>query len=47
VAFMGVIIIPLIAFASVLVLPTFFVLSMLSVLFAHTYLYSLYKGMLA
>jgi hypothetical protein len=47
VVLMGIIIVPLIIFAQSLVVPTFFVLAMLSVLFAHTYLYSLYKGLLA
>jgi hypothetical protein len=43
---MAVILVPLILYAKFLVTVSFFVLSMLSVLFAHTYLYSLYKGLL-
>lgn len=46
IVFMGIVIVPLILFANFLVSPAFFVLSMLAVLFAHTYLYSLYKGLL-
>jgi hypothetical protein len=44
--FMGVLIVPLILYAKFLVTPTFFALSMLAILFTHTYLYSLYKGLL-
>jgi len=44
--FMGVILVPLILYAKFLVTPVFFILSMLSILFFHTYLYSLYKGLL-
>lgn len=44
---MGMVIVPLILFANFLVSPAFFALSMLAILFAHTYLYSLYKGLLA
>jgi hypothetical protein len=44
--FMGIFIVPLILYAKFLVVPTFFVFSMLTILFAHTYLYSLYKGLL-
>jgi hypothetical protein len=43
----GIIIVPLIIFAQFFVVPAFFVLAMISVLFVHTYLYSLYKGLLA
>jgi hypothetical protein len=43
---MAVILVPLILYAKFLVTISFFVLSMLSILFAHTYLYSLYKGLL-
>jgi hypothetical protein len=46
VTFMGVIIVPLIIYAQFLVEPVFFVLAMLSILFTHTYLYRLYKGLL-
>jgi hypothetical protein len=44
--FMAVFMVPLILYAKFLVTSTFFVLCMLAVLFAHTYLYSLYKGLL-
>jgi hypothetical protein len=44
---MGIFIVPLIISAQFLVVPVFFVLAMFSVLFAHTYLYGLYKGLLA
>ena len=43
---MGIVIIPLILYASALVPAVFFILSMASILFVHTYLYSLYRGML-
>jgi len=43
---MGIIIVPLILFASALVPVVFYILSMLAILFTHTYLYSLYRGML-
>lgn len=43
---MGVIIIPLIIFASVIVAPVFYFLSMLSILFVHSYLYALYRSLL-
>lgn len=43
---MGIIVVPLILFASFLVTPVFYVLIMLSFLFAHAYLYSLYRGLL-
>lgn len=46
-AMMGLIIIPLIIYASFLVAPAFYILSMLAVLFAHTYLYSLYRSLIA
>lgn len=42
----AVIIIPLIMYASFLVTPVFFALTMLSILFVHTYLYNLYRGLL-
>lgn len=45
-AAMCLIIVPLIVFATVLVAPVFYALSMLSLLFIHTYLYSLYRGLL-
>jgi hypothetical protein len=44
--FMGVFIVPLIMYARFLVVPAFFMLSMFAVLYFHTYLYSLYKGLL-
>lgn len=44
---MAVIIVPLILVASFLVAPVFYVLSMLVILFIHSYLYSLYRGLLA
>jgi len=44
---MGIVIIPLIMFATAVVAPVFYLLSMLSVLFLHTYLYSLYRSLLA
>lgn len=40
------IIIPLIMFATVIVAPVFFIVSLLLLLFAHTYLYSLYRNLL-
>jgi len=43
---MGTVIIPLILFVHVLVVPVFYVLSMLALLFIHTYLYSLYRSLL-
>ncbi|HEX5394839.1 MAG TPA: hypothetical protein VFW52_00565 [Candidatus Saccharimonadales bacterium] len=43
---MGIIVVPLIAFASFLVAPVFYALSMLAILFIHTYLYSLYRSLL-
>jgi len=43
---LAVFIVPLILYAKFLVVPAFFILSMLAVLYAHTYLYSLYKGLL-
>lgn len=42
----AVIIIPLILYATFLVAPLFFILGGLALLFAHTYLYSLYRGLL-
>lgn len=44
---MGIVIIPLILFATFLVVPVFYILTMLSILFVHSYLYSLYRGLLA
>jgi len=44
---LGLITIPLILVVSFLVTPVFFALLMLTVLYTHTYLYSLYKGLLA
>ena len=44
---MAVIIVPLILVAPFLVAPVFYALSMLSILFIHSYLYSLYRGLLA
>jgi hypothetical protein len=43
---MAIIIIPLIIFASVLVAPVFYILSMLAILFIHNYLYALYRSLL-
>ena len=43
---MGVLVVPLILFASFLVAPVFYVLSMLAILFVHAYLYSLYRSLL-
>jgi hypothetical protein len=43
---MAVLVVPLILFASFLVAPVFYVLSMLAILFIHTYLYSLYRSLL-
>jgi hypothetical protein len=45
-AIMAILIIPLILSATFLVVPVFYVLSGLSILFIHTYLYSLYRSML-
>jgi hypothetical protein len=42
----GIFIVPLILYIRFLAAPAFFILSMLSILFAHTYLYTLYKGLL-
>jgi hypothetical protein len=44
---MAAIVIPLIVSASFLVAPVFYVLSMLAILFTHSYLYSLYRSLLA
>lgn len=46
VAVMAVVIIPLIVYAKPIVPAVFYILSMLSILFAHTYLYSLYRELL-
>ncbi len=43
---MAVLVVPLILFASFLVAPVFYVLSMIAILFIHTYLYSLYRSLL-
>ncbi|MBX4199736.1 hypothetical protein KW789_02475 [Candidatus Saccharibacteria bacterium] len=43
---MAVIIVPLILVASFLVAPVFYILGMLAILFMHSYLYSLYRGLL-
>jgi hypothetical protein len=43
---MGLIIVPLIIYASFIVPMAFYVISALALLFAHTYLYSLYRGLI-
>jgi hypothetical protein len=43
---MGIVIVPLILFAQSIVPVVFYILSMLSILFVHTYLYSLYRELL-
>ena len=43
---MGVIIVPLIIYVPFIVPAVFYVLSMISVLFIHSYLYSLYRGLI-
>ena len=43
---MGAVIIPLILYATFLVVPVFYVLSMLTILFVHAYLYSLYRELI-
>ena len=43
---MAAIIVPLILLVTVLVTPVFYLLSMLAILFIHSYLYSLYRGLL-
>lgn len=43
---MGVIVVPLILWATFLVTPVFLLLSLLSLLFAHTYIYSLYRELI-
>jgi hypothetical protein len=43
---MGVVVVPLILFASFLVAPVFYVLGVLAILFVHTYLYTLYRSLL-
>lgn len=43
---MGVIIVPLILYVSAIVPVVFYGLSMLAILFIHTYLYSLYRGLI-
>jgi hypothetical protein len=43
---MAMTVVPLILLASFLVAPVFYVLSMLAILFVHTYLYSLYRSLL-
>jgi len=44
---MAIIIVPVILIASFAVAISFFILSLLAVLFVHTYLYSLYRGLIA
>lgn len=44
---MGIIIVPLILYAQSIVPAVFYVLSMLAILFVHTYLYSLYRELIA
>jgi|SRR5579862_2272656 len=46
-AVMGIVIVPLILYAQAVVPAVFYVLSMLAILFVHTYLYSLYRELLA
>jgi hypothetical protein len=46
VVIMAVFIVPLIIVASFLVVPFFYILSSLAILFAHTYLYSLYRSLI-
>jgi len=43
---MAVIMLPLILFVHLLVVPVFYLLSILVILFVHSYLYSLYRGLL-
>lgn len=43
---MAVIMLPLILYVQALVVPVFYLLSILALLFAHSYLYSLYRGLL-
>ena len=43
---MVVVMLPLILYIQVLVVPVFYLLSILAFLFAHTYLYTLYRGLL-
>ncbi|HSX17795.1 MAG TPA: hypothetical protein VLE51_00340, partial [Candidatus Saccharimonadales bacterium] len=43
---MAALVVPLILFVSFLVAPVFYILSMLAILFIHTYLYSLYRSLL-
>ena len=43
---MAVLVVPLILFISFLVAPVFYILSMLTILFVHAYLYSLYRSLL-
>lgn len=43
---MGLVIVPLILFAKPVVPAVFYILSMLAILFAHSYLYSLYRGLI-
>ncbi len=44
---MGILIVPCILFLTPLVAPLFYVLGMVSILFIHTYLYSLYRSLLS
>lgn len=43
---MAAVVLPLILFVHSLVVPVFYLLSILIIIFAHTYLYSLYRGLL-
>ena len=43
---MAIIVVPLILFVSFAVVPIFYILSMVAILFVHTYLYSLYRSLL-
>jgi hypothetical protein len=43
---MAAVVVPLILIATALVAPVFYILSMLSLLFVHTYLYALYRSLL-
>jgi hypothetical protein len=45
-AVMGVLIVPLILYAPRIVPAVFYILSMLAILFVHSYLYSLYRGLI-
>ncbi|MEX0881483.1 MAG: hypothetical protein WDZ34_01230 [Candidatus Saccharimonadales bacterium] len=43
---MAIVVVPLILFVSFLVVPIFYILGMVAILFVHTYLYSLYRSLL-